>query len=211
MEISWLGHSCIRVRSQNVTLIAEPYAASVGTSMGRQSAEVITVSHDHPHHSYAEGVQGSPRVLRGPGEYEIANLYINGLGTDRNLSPDEREINTVFCIHAEGMVLCHLGDLNGALSPRQIDELGAIDILFVPAGGVCTITPSSASELASLIAPRIVVPLHYTVDSISPGLQSLEAFLNGMGVTDPVRQTSLTVAPSSLPRDMKVVVLDRAR
>ena len=76
MEISWLGHSCIRVRSQNVTLIAEPYAASVGTSMGRQSAEVITVSHDHPHHSYAEGVQGSPRVLRGPGEYEIANLYI---------------------------------------------------------------------------------------------------------------------------------------
>ncbi len=55
MEISWLGHSCVRIRSDDVTLITDPYDESLGPSMGRQRADIVTVSHEHPHHSHRDG------------------------------------------------------------------------------------------------------------------------------------------------------------
>ena len=81
MEITWLGHSSLRIRSGTTTLVTDPYADSVGYSMAAAPADIITVSNGHPHHSHVAGVQGDPRVLTGPGAYEIANFYITGLGT----------------------------------------------------------------------------------------------------------------------------------
>ena len=209
MEISWLGHSCIRIRSNDVTLILDPYDESLGLSMGLQRADIVTVSHEHPHHSHRSGIEGDPRVLQGPGEYEIGNFYITGVGTDRNVQEGGPAVNTVFGIHAEGLTLWHLGDLNHAFSPRQIEGLGQTDVLFVPAGGVCTIGASSAAELISLVAPKIVVPLHYRAEGVAVELEPLEAFLDDLGVTEQVRQPRLDVTASSLPRDMRVVVLER--
>ncbi len=81
MEITWLGHSSLRIRSGTTTLVTDPYADSVGFSMAAAPADIITVSNGHPHHSHSAGVQGDPKVLTGPGAYEIANFYITGLGT----------------------------------------------------------------------------------------------------------------------------------
>lgn len=81
MEITWLGHSSLRIRSGTTTLVTDPFADSVGFSIAAGPADIVTVSNDHPHHSHLEGVQGDPRVLTGPGAYEIANFYITGLGT----------------------------------------------------------------------------------------------------------------------------------
>ena len=81
MEITWLGHSSLRIRSGQTTLVTDPFADSIGFSMAAGPADIVTVSRDHPHHSYLKGVQGDPRGLTGPGAYEIANFYITGLGT----------------------------------------------------------------------------------------------------------------------------------
>ena len=109
MEITWLGHSCLRIRSNEVTLITDPYGDSLGISLGRQKAEIVTVSHPHPNHSDYHAIEGSPRVLKSPGEYEIADFYITGMGTERNDPEGERQVNTVFTIRCEGVTLCHLG------------------------------------------------------------------------------------------------------
>ena len=208
MEISWLGHSCVRIRSDDVTLITDPYDESLGPSMGRQRADIVTVSHEHPHHSHRDGIEGDPRVLQGPGEYEIGNFYITGVGTNRN--EEESTVNTIFGIHAEGLTLWHLGDLNHAFSPRQIESLGHTDVLFAPAGGVCTISASEAAELVNLVGPKIVIPLHYRAEGVKVELEPLEAFLDDLGVAERVRQPRIDVTASSLPRDMRVVVLEKA-
>lgn len=210
MEILWLGHSCIQIRCHGVTLITDPYDESLGLSMGRPSANIVTVSHSHPHHSHLDGIDGHPRVLRGPGEYEIGEFYVTGMGTEHSHHEGERQVNTVFAIHAEGLTLCHLGDLDRMLSPGQIEELGRTDILFVPAGGVCTIATSSAAELVNLVDPRIVIPLHYRTEAVKVELQPLDAFLGDMGVTEPVRTSRIDVTASNLPQDLRVVALDRA-
>ena len=207
MDIWWMGHSALRLRSGDVTLITDPYDGSVGLSMTPGSADIVTVSHDHPHHSNREAVEGDPRILEGPGEYEVASFYIAGFGTRRSTEGGEREVNTVFTMRAEDLTLCHLGDLNQVLSPAQVQRVSPIDVLFVPAGGTCTIDAATAAELVSLIRPRIVVPIHYRMEGLSSELEPLDAFLAALGVSDVSTQPRLSVTPSNLPSELRVVVL----
>ena len=71
MELTWLGHSCFRLRGKDATLITDPPAPSTGYSLGRLSADIITISHDHPGHNYVKAIGGEPQIVSGPGEYEI--------------------------------------------------------------------------------------------------------------------------------------------
>ncbi len=211
MEIVWLGHSAVRVRSNEVTLITDPYADSLGISMGRQSANIVTVSHVHPHHAHVEAVGGSPRVVKGPGEYEVADFYIRAFGTRRGDKDGDREVNTIYIIQAEGLVLCHLGDLNQTLSPKQLEELGHADILLVPAGGVCTMAPAAMAELVNLINPGIVIPMHYWTEGVKVQLGPLDAFIKAMAAQGVSPQPRLNVTAASVPRgETRVVVLERA-
>ena len=174
MDIVWLGHSCLRLRSLRTTLITDPYGEAVGLALPRQKADIVTISHDHPHHSSPDALEGRPRVLRGPGEYEIADFYITGMGTRRlNLEGDDRgsQVNTIYLMRVEGLTLCHLGDLNETLSPAKVQELNDTDVLFVPADGLCTVSVAKAAELVNLIGPRIVVPLHYRAEGDEEGLR----------------------------------------
>ena len=209
MEIVWLGHSSLRLRSGQVTLITDPYSHSLGFPMMPQDADIVTMSNSHPHHSNCDAVGGNPRVLRGPGEYEIADFYINGMGTRLSGGEDEgdRQINTVFTIRAEGLTLCHLGDLNEALSPGKVQELNQTDVLFVPAGGKCTVSSTRIAALVNLIGPRIVIPLHYRVEGVEVDLEPLDGFLNEMGVSEASPQPRLNVTLSNLPRDRRIDVL----
>ena len=211
MEIVWLGHSSVRITSRNVTLVTDPYRESLGSPMPRHPAQIVTVSNEHPHHSHLDAVDGSPRVLSGPGEYEIAGFYVSGMGTRRMPEQEgdeaEHKINTIFTIRVEGLTLCHLGDLAETLSPGQVEALNQTDVLFVPAGGTCTISTARAAELANLIGPRIVIPLHYRTEGVKVELEPLDGFLSEMGVTEVNSQPRLNLTSSSLPRDRRVDVL----
>ena len=209
MDITWLGHSSVRLRIGNSSLITDPFPESVGFAMGSPTAEIVTSSNDHPHHSHTEAVAGSPRVLSGPGEYEISNFYVTGMGTRLTDVEGERKINTVFTILTEGLNLCHLGDLSQMLSPRQVEELNQTDVLFVPAGGTCTLDVAKVAELVSLIGPRLVVPVHYWVGGVNVELEPLDAFLTQMGVAEAVPVARLNVTQTNLPRERQVVVLQR--
>ena len=207
MDISWIGHSCLLIQSDGVRLLTDPFADSLGISMARPTADIVTTSHDHPPHAHTKGVSGNPRVLAGPGEYEIGNLYITGIGTERD--GERKTVNTVFTIQTEGVTLCHLGDVNQVLSPRQVDELSHADVLFVPAGGVCTLNTARLAELVRLVGPKIVVPLHYRSEEVAVDLEPVSEFLEDLGVGEPEPTAVLRITDSNLPRELEVVVLKR--
>ena len=208
MEISWLGHSCLKIRSGDVTLITDPYDDSLGLSEGTHRDHEPPTTPTIRTMALLEAILGSYRAR---GEYEIANFFIRGMGTDRNDIDGERRINTVFAIECEGLKLSHLGDLNHMLSSRQIEELSHTDILFVPAGGVCTISTSQMAELINLVDPKIVVPVHYRTEEVLADILPLAQFFDDIGVTEPASQSRLNVTDSSLPRELRLVVLERVR
>jgi len=79
MEISWAGHSCFKIKGKQTTVITDPYSPDLGYSLGNPTAHIVTVSHQHPGHSYIQGIGGEPRLVTGPGEYEINGILITGI------------------------------------------------------------------------------------------------------------------------------------
>ena len=84
MEITWYGHSCFRITDRGqATVVCDPYDSEhVGYQPLKLKADIVTVSHESPSHSYLKGVKGEPYVITGPGEYEIGGVFITGLRTD---------------------------------------------------------------------------------------------------------------------------------
>ncbi len=209
MDITWLGHSCFRLRARDASVVTDPYGRGTGYPALRLTADAVTVSHQHPHHNFVDAVQLADRRLRcleGPGEYEIAGAMINGVATYRDKQKGAQHgKNTAYLVTLDDVRVCHLGDLGHALSAEQIDALKDADVLLVPVGGVCTISPVEAVEVVSQLEPKLVIPMHYGTPNVQ--LESAERFCRELGVAEVVPQARLTVTRGSLPDDTQVVLL----
>jgi L-ascorbate metabolism protein UlaG (beta-lactamase superfamily) len=209
MEISWLGHSCFRIRGTQATVITDPYSPDTGYSLGKPKARIVTVSHQHPGHSYVQGVGGDPKIIAGPGEYEIGGVLIIGLATFHDAeNGSQRGKNTIYLMEIDEISLCHLGDLGHMLTAEQMEELGNVDILLVPVGGVSTIGAPVAAELARQLEPKVVIPMHYKTEALSRELEPVEKFLKETGGEQVTSQPKLSFNRSNLPLTTQVYLLD---
>jgi L-ascorbate metabolism protein UlaG (beta-lactamase superfamily) len=210
LEITYLGHSAFRLRGKEVTVVTDPFPPDLGLTMGKPQAQIVTVSHGSQNHSYTTGVGGEPRVVSGPGEYEIDNLLIAGVATSS--APGQGALNTAYVFRFDDLIVCHLGDVRGKLSDAQVEAIGSIDLLLIPVGGATVLGPRDASAVINQLDPKLVVPMHYAVDgSTAEGLEPVEHFCRELGVTEVTPETKLTATRSSLPSEVKVVVLEPRR
>ena len=209
MEISWLGHSCFRIKGRQVTVITDPYPPDLGYSLGKLTAQIVTVSHQHPSHSYVQGVGGEPKLVTGPGEYEINGVLITGIATFHDMERGQKKgKNTVYLIELDEVSVCHLGDLGHVLTAEQVEELGNVDVLLLPVGGVSTINAPLAAEVVRQLEPKAVVPMHYKTEALSRELEPVGRFLKEIGVKEIGSQPKLTLTHSSLPASTQVFVLN---
>ncbi len=209
MDISWLGHSCFRIRGSNAVVITDPYSPSLGYSLGKPTARIVTVSHQHSGHSYVQGIGGEPRLVIRPGEYEISGVMIIGIATFHDADRGrERGENTVYLMEVDEISVCHLGDLGHTLTAGQVEEIGNVDVLLLPVGGVSTINAPMAAEVVRQLEPKAVVPMHYKTSALSWELEPVGKFLKEMGVKEVEPQPKLSLTKSSLPISTQVFLLD---
>ena len=215
-DVQFLGHACFRLRGRDGIVICDPFSRSIGLELGRPTAHIATISHDEPDHNHIAQVKPMREklfVIDGPGEYEVGGVLITGVRTFHDKAKGaELGTNTVFVIHLDDVVYCHLGDLGHELSQAQLEAIGDVDVLFVPVGGGETISPAEAISVISQIAPRIVIPMHYASAQLSfeQPLGTLERFIHEMGRKDVVAEDKLSLTATSLPaetEETRLVVL----
>lgn len=212
MELTWLGHSCFRIRGKAATIVTDPYEDKIGLKLGRVTADIVTVSHNHYDHNNVKAVGGNPKVVAGPGEYEIGGVFITGVQTAHDPEGGaKRGKNTAYLIDVDDLVVCHLGDLGHVLDTQQVEAMSNVDLLLIPVGGNYTINASQAAEVISLIEPRIVIPMHYKIEGLTLDIDPLERFARAMGLKEVSSVPKLSVTKSSLPEETQVVVLERAK
>jgi L-ascorbate metabolism protein UlaG (beta-lactamase superfamily) len=208
VDINWLGHACFRLKGSRAVVITDPFPPELGYNLGKPEADIVTVSHQHPSHSYLEGVGGKPRVIRGPGEYEISNVLIIGVPTHHDAEGGrEKGKNTVYLMEVDGVSVCHLGDLGHVLTAEQVEEIGNVDVLLVPVGGGSTIDAAQAAEVVRQLDPKAVIPMHYQTPVLSRELEPVEKFLKEMGVGQIEPAPKLSVNRSNLPLSTQVFLL----
>ena len=209
MDITWLGHSCFKIKGRQGVVITDPYSPNLGYSLDKPTAHIITVSHQHDGHSYVHGIDGAPKLVTRPGEYEIGGILIIGITTFHDMEGGQKGgRNTIFLIEVDEVSVCHLGDLGHVLTVGQVEEIDDVDVLLLPVGGVSTIDAATAAEIIRQLEPKVVVPMHYKTPALSRQLGPVDDFLKEMGIDRLDLQPKLSLTKSSLPVGTQVFLLD---
>ena len=59
MEITYLGHSCFKLKGKQGTVLMDPYDDSVRSfKLPKVSVDMVTVSHQHPDHNAIDHAMG---------------------------------------------------------------------------------------------------------------------------------------------------------
>ena len=216
MDIIYLGHSGFKLRGKSASVVTDPFGPEIGFALPQVSADIVTVSHSHPDHAAVAKVQGTSRrpkpfIITAPGEYEIMGISVRAIPVFHDDQQGKlRGKNLIMVITIDGVHLVHLGDLGHPLTEAQVEDIGPVDVLMVPVGGVFTIGPQAAASVIENLDPSIVIPMHFRGEKHSDAfkqLSPLSDFLKQMGAESKEPQEKLTVTAGSLPEETEVVVL----
>ncbi len=216
MDITYLGHSCFKLKGKAGTVVTDPYEKYVGFALPSTTADIITISHGHPDHNNLDSIKGAgtrekPFLINSAGEYEVSGISIFGYPTFHDdANGKERGPNIVYAIIIDGVTIVHLGDLGHELTDSFIEKLGSVDVLLTPVGGHYTINSKVAVNIIQEVEPSYVIPMHYKTDAHDQEkfgmLETLADFQKAFGVSvEPVK--SLSVTAGTMPEQTTLVVL----
>ena len=210
MEISFFGHACVKLRGKKGSVVCDPFdPTEVGIKLANLSADIVTVSCDHPGHNNVNLVHGNPFPIIGPGEYEIKGMNIIGVETFADKKQGkELGKNTVYQITVDDITVVHLGRLGHIPNEDQLEEFNGVDILFVPAGDEM-LTVKEATEVVAKFEPLIIIPMLYKTTTHSyKTLKEVDAFVKEMGraVSPPIDK--LVITKDKLPGEAEVVLVE---
>jgi L-ascorbate metabolism protein UlaG (beta-lactamase superfamily) len=214
MKIVWYGQSCFKLLvktkvAEKITIITDPFSKEIGLNPPRVNADILLVSHGHYDHNNVKAIGGQPFIIDGPGEYDIKGIFIRGIRSFHDDSKGEKQgSNTIYVIETEDMKICHLGDLGQKeLSDNQLDNIGDVDILMVPVGGIYTINGNEAVKIINQIEPSIVIPMHYKIPNLKVKLNALDNFLEEIGEKKETVEELSVQKKDLTEEEMKVVVM----
>ena len=176
--ITWHGQSFFElVTPGGVRLALDPHAIE---SYGRRSlkVDVVLLSHRHTDHNRMDSIENAMQVKvmeglkpAGPGGRTVFNPVDEKIKDVRvrdiscfhdSVQGMKRGLNSIWVIEVEGLRIAHLGDLGHLLDAPQLQELGRVDVLMIPVGGVYTLNGLDAKRVVDQIKPtRFVIPMHY--------------------------------------------------
>jgi len=215
MEITWYGHACFRiVTDKGIRIVTDPYDPGFGgLSYGSipDEADIVTVSHDHGDHNHVDGVPGKPIVVKGAGRHEAKDITFSGVATYHDESGgSERGKNTIFTFDANGLIICHCGDLGHVLTVGEAQSVGPVDVLLIPVGGFYTIGPKEADEVISQLSPKLVIPMHFKTPKCDFPIAPVDEFLEQKSGVERVAGSSYSVSSASVGGGPSTVVLNPA-
>ncbi len=112
MKISYYGHSCFKIKCQDLTLLIDPYDNTIGLKVPKVRADAVLVTHNHHDHNNASVAGKDAIIIKGPGEYEIKGTFIYGKEAFHdNQNGTERGVITMYLIEDEKVRIAHLGDM----------------------------------------------------------------------------------------------------
>ena len=194
MKITWFGHACFGIETEDVSIVIDPYDKVPGYAPLDLEADRVYCTHGHGDHNAVERVRLSGRETDIEVE-EIASFHDDQEGKLRGP-------NTIFIFRIGGYKIVHMGDLGHELDADKISRLADIDLLMIPIGGHYTINADTAANIVETLKPKLVIPMHYREGKAGfDVLLTVEPFLSHF--TDVVDLETAEVSLADLVTDGK--------
>ena len=165
-KLIYLGHSSFLVKSNNYSLVVDPYQnGSVPNLRFPKIEEVdkVICSHEHSDHNAKEMV----RIKANPNEVKISSIRVPH---DRD-NGTKRGLNDINIFDVDGYKVVHLGDTGCVLDEKTLEPIKNCDVLLAPINGFFTIGPNELKTIANIVKPRILIPMHYYMEKYQSGYQ----------------------------------------
>ena len=170
VEVEYIGHASFVVASPGgVRVVLDPFNSNrwLGYRYPESvEADVVLVTHPHYDHDASYYWGESVPVFREPGEYRFQDVTLLGV-EGKHADPygeDFEQKNTIWLIEVGGIRIAHLGD-NGPLTPANVETLGRVDVLMLPADGDDHILkPEAIAAARRDLNDPLVIPMHYRLE-----------------------------------------------
>lgn len=212
MKIKYIAHSTFLITTEDGTrIITDPYEpgsydGAVKYRPIQEEADIVLVSHGHPDHNHTESVSGDFKVVNQPGEADIGAVKLLGVPTYHDTSEgSERGENIIFRIEADGLSVCHLGDLGHLLGEGIANDLKPVDILFLLVGGFFAVGPDESDALIGALEPKLVIPMHFKTDGADFPIAPVDDFLAGREGVQRPGVSAVEFSAADLPKGIMVL------
>ena len=170
VDVEYIGHASFVVESPGgVRVVLDPFNSNrwLGYRYPENvEADVVLVTHPHYDHDASYYWGESVPVFREPGEYRFQDVTLLGV-EGKHADPygkDFAQKNTIWVIEVGGLRIAHLGD-NGPLTAANVEALGRVDVLMLPADGDDHILkPEAIAAARSSLKDPLVIPMHYRLE-----------------------------------------------
>ncbi len=206
MELTYYGANCVRIVTKKAAITVDDNLSDLGLKSVTKPGDIALFTGKH------EAPKTDLKLLIDqPGEYEVADVSIQGVGARAHL--DESGINaTIFKIIADDFRIVTLGHIYPELSDVQLEALGTVDILVIPVGGNgYTLDAIGASKIIRKIEPKLIIPVHYEDKAVAYEVPQapLEEALKVIGLEPKEAVAKLKLKPGELGDTAQLAILER--
>jgi hypothetical protein len=164
MIITYQGVEFVKIQHGDLVLAFNPVSKASSFKTPRFGADIALISLNNDDMNGDDSVtlgEKKPFIVKGPGEYEVNELFIRGYSTGSSYGGLEK-INTIYSVTVDNINVCFLG----ALGKTEMDvdarkAIGDADILIIPIGGEGVLAASEAYQFALKSEPKIIIPIHF--------------------------------------------------
>lgn len=208
MIITWYGQSCFKIQDGQRSALLDPYSPKKYGLRGPQfKASVILLTNTDDVKAVKPKIKEKSFLVHGPGEYEVSGIIVYGVMSLKNKEP-----LIIYHFEIGGIKFGALGEINRALTDKEIEALDGVEVLFVPVGGKSVINTEGAIEIMNALEPKIVIPSCFKVPKLKADIFSIDPFLKGVGKKQVERVNKLSLKSSFLPDEgVKIIVLEPGR
>jgi L-ascorbate metabolism protein UlaG (beta-lactamase superfamily) len=211
VRITYAGHSTFLLESPGLVRIATDYNDWVRPPV---LPDVVTMNRAHSSHYTDRPDPGIKYVLRGwadgekPARHDVNVKDVRIRNVPTNIRDwgggTQRHGNSIFIFETAQLCIAHLGHLHHTLTQEQLNEIGRIDIVFVPVDGGATLDLDGMIEVLQALKPKLMIPMHFF------SAFTLNRFLDRVRDQWDVETAdipSVVVSKAALPEKPKVLVL----
>lgn len=213
VNIHWYGHGFIYLTSSiGVRAAFDPFGSQTVHYHFPEhlSADFVLVTHESEDHAAAEQLFGNPLIFRSVtavGLNRANGIPFHGVALQKDVTGNSPS-DTAFTLTFDGVTFCYLGEVSQPLLAEEREQLGHVDVLFLPVG-LPALSVSDLNQIVSDLGARVVIPINYKTDY--SGYMTLRPLQDYLSQTKfPVRRfdsSEMVINRAMLPAEPTVYVL----
>jgi L-ascorbate metabolism protein UlaG (beta-lactamase superfamily) len=224
MNLKWYGHASFRITaSDGATIITDPYTPeTAGYKAISETSDIVIISSDNDSfHCRADLIPGTPTIINAlelartgkpRAEKGITFQAVQAMEAHNHRFHDPDQ-NGMYKFVVDGVSIGHMGDIGNALVEEQLEFFKGVDVFLALAGGHPTIELDDLKLALDVIAPKLIVPMHFRTLTYKPrNTFWIESFLNYFDdkQVDFAITSEVELTKENLPKETRVLVLDYA-